>query len=103
MWRLAHSKGSGWLLTPTIQTWASIGTGKFTPLGTAQPGAGFSAWQLGSNYFLSKRTNLYAIYGQFSQGASNYSAALRPAAAALNNNSYSLNSNSYAVGVRHTF
>jgi predicted porin len=101
--RTAQQIGVNSYVTPTIQTWASIGTGKFTPLGTAQPGAGFSAWQLGSNYYLSKRTNLYAIYGQYSQGASNYSSTLNAAGANLNNNSFSLNSNSYAVGVRHTF
>ena len=97
--RTAQQIGVNSYITPTIQTWASVGTGKFTPLGTAQPGAGFSAWQLGSNYFLSKRTNLYAIYGQYSQGASNYSPTLGGAAI----NSYSLRADSYALGVRHTF
>ena len=86
-------------ITPTIEAWASGGTGKFTPYGSGQPSANFNAWQLGSNYYLSKRTNLYGIYGQFAQSQANYSSTIGGTA----NQTYVNNSNSYAVGVRHTF
>jgi predicted porin len=86
-------------ITPTIESWASAGTGRFTPLGISQQAVNFNAWQLGSNYYLSKRTNLYGIYGQFQQAQGNYATTLGGVA----NQQYSNNSNSYAVGVRHTF
>jgi hypothetical protein len=58
-----------------------------------------TSWQIGSNYWLSKRTNLYAIYGQV--GTSNVSI--------INNangtpaNPASFNASNYAIGLRHTF
>jgi predicted porin len=79
-------------ITPKIEGWASIGNGRYRTFGENAPTANMNAWQLGSNYWLSKRTNLYAIYGQqnISQAASTtYSG--------------SSNANNYAVGVRHTF
>jgi len=51
-------------ITPTIQGWASVGNGKINAFGTGEPNQSFTAWQAGANYYLSKRTNLYAIYGQ---------------------------------------
>jgi len=95
-------------ITPTIESWASVGTGKLT-VSTASAGtnsfvngnssigsnsANFGAFQLGTNYWLSKRTNLYAIYGQERTSNQNYT---------LNANPTSYNSNSYALGLRHTF
>lgn len=79
-------------ITPTIEGWASIGNGRYRTFGENAPTANMNAWQLGSNYWLSKRTNLYAIYGQqnISQAAS----------ATYNGSS---NANNYAVGLRHTF
>jgi predicted porin len=56
--------------------------------------ANFGGFQLGSNYWLSKRTNLYAIYGQ--QRTSNQSWT-------QNGNPTSYNANNYALGLRHTF
>jgi len=58
--------------TKTIEGWASVGTGKvtnayFATQGTLTAvntvGATMSAYQLGANYWLSKRTNLYGIFG----------------------------------------
>jgi predicted porin len=80
--------------TPKIESWASIGNGRITGFGANEPTANIGAWQIGSNYILSKRTNLYAIYGQ--NGTSNASNTAQGA-----NTSY--NANNYAVGVRHTF
>jgi len=80
--------------TPKIESWASAGTGRLTTFGASGPTANLVGWQLGSNYILSKRTNLYAIYGQNS--TSNVSTT-------LNANPASYSSNNYAVGLRHTF
>jgi len=109
--RTAQQIGVRSFVTPTIETWASVGTGKLTvsnsgganatatnnmaPSATiGSNAANFGAFQLGSNYWLSKRTNLYAIYGQERTSNQNY---------VLNANPTSYNMNSYAVGVRHTF
>jgi predicted porin len=86
-------------ITPTIEAWASAGVGRYTAMGSGTPTQNFNAWQLGSNYYLSKRTNLYAIYGQTmtSSGTGTYtsgSATVSTQSAAASN---------YAIGVRHTF
>jgi len=92
--RNAQQIGVRSYITPTIEAWASGALGKYTAYGYNNPSANVTAWQIGSNYWLSKRTNLYAIYGQ--TGTSNVSV--------LNNqNPSSTNANNYAVGVRHTF
>jgi len=87
--RQAQQLGVRGYWTPTIESWASIGNGKTTTFGASQPTANFIGYQVGSNYWLSKRTNLYAIYGQNNVS----SASTNP----------SLGSNSYAAGLRHTF
>ena len=81
-------------ITPTIEAWAQGGLGKVTAFGSSNPAANMTSWQVGSNYYLSKRTNLYAIYGQV--GTSNVSVV-------NNTNPASFNASNYAVGVRHTF
>jgi len=89
-------------ITPTIEGWASAGVGTFTPFGNGQTSAHFNAWQLGSNYWLSKRTNLYAIYGQYAQANATYNTYSSTGTVSGTYNT-SVNANSYAVGVRHTF
>jgi predicted porin len=79
-------------ITPKIETWASIGSGRFTAYGSSNPTANINAYQLGANYILSKRTNLYGIFG----GQNTSTVQTRTA-------SGSANVNQYAVGVRHTF
>ena len=79
-------------ITPTIEAWAQGGLGKMTAFGSANPAANLTSWQIGSNYYLSKRTNLYAIYGQ--QLNSNGAASGVTTSSGASN---------YAVGVRHTF
>ena len=91
-------------ITPTVEAWIAGSVGKYSSLpqivstgaGAAYtPGqANLTAMQVGANYYLSKRTNLYAIYGQ--QGSSNV-------ALSATGNTTSANVNNYAVGVRHTF
>jgi predicted porin len=90
--RQAEQIGVRSYITPTIEAWASAGLGRYTSFGVNSPTANFNGWQLGSNYYLSKRTNLYAIYGQTL--TSNAAAGSTTTSAGLNN---------YAIGVRHTF
>jgi len=105
--RTAQQIGVRSYITPTIESWASAGMGKLTvnaltassatlvasaPAGVTS--ANFGGFQLGTNYWLSKRTNLYAIYGQQRTSDAKY---------ATNGSTTAYNSNDYAVGVRHTF
>ena len=92
--RTAQEIGVRGNLTKTVQGWASIANGRMQAFGNGEPTANINAWQVGANYLLSKRTNLYAIYGQ--NGTSNASNTVR-------GNTLSYNSNNYALGVRHTF
>ena len=96
--RTAEQIGVRSFITPTIEAWGSAGLGRVQAMGAGQPTANFNAWQLGSNYWLSKRTNLYAIYGATT--TSNY-ATVNSAGATTAINSGS--GQNYAVGVRHTF
>ncbi|QWD02323.1 porin [Polynucleobacter paneuropaeus] len=100
--RQAEEIGVRSYITPTIESWASASIGTFTPMGYNQNSVHMNAWQLGSNYYLSKRTNLYAIYGQYAQANGTYNtySSNGNAAGTFNTN---MNVNSYAVGVRHTF
>jgi predicted porin len=88
--RTAQQIGVRSYITPTIESWASVGTGKVKYTNLNQS-ANFFGYQLGSNYYLSKRTNLYAIYGQSQTSSS-----------AITGN-VGAGANQYAVGVRHTF
>ena len=99
--RQAEQIGVRSFVTPTVEAWASAGVGTFTPYGLNQNSAHFNAWQLGSNYWLSKRTNLYAIYGQYAQANATYVSTTTAGASTTGNSSN--NANSYAVGIRHTF
>lgn len=94
--RTAQQIGVRGNLTKTIEAWASGGTGRFSTSGGTTPviavnpsTVNFTGYQLGSNYWLSKRTNLYAIFG--STQAS--STAGIP----------SEGGSSYGLGLRHTF
>ena len=94
--RTAQQIGVRSYITPTIESWASIGTGKYkgAPLNasTAAASVNFVGWQLGGNYYLSKRTNLYAIYGQGQTSSSVTGTA-----------GSGSSQNQYTVGMRHTF
>ena len=82
-------------ITPTIEAWANVGNGNFKAYGTGSPTANFTAYQLGANYWLSKRTNLYTIFGSTQTSASGATTSLPQGTAA--------GGNQYALGVRHTF
>ena len=90
--RSAEQIGVRSYITPSIEAWAAGSLGRYTSFGMNQPTANMNAWQLGSNYYLSKRTNLYAIYGQ--QLISNSAAGSTTISGGVSN---------YAIGVRHTF
>jgi predicted porin len=97
--RTAQQIGVRSFVTPTIEAWASAGTGRFEGQNLAQSAAAlsvkssasqnFTGYQLGSNYWLSKRTNMYAIYGSTQVSSSGVA--------------MSEGGSSYGVGVRHTF
>jgi len=91
--RSAQQLGVRSFITPKIEGWASIGNGRYQAYGTGEPTANFTGYQLGTNYLLSKRTNLYAIYGSSQTSTVNGGTAIQGAAG----------NSSYAVGVRHTF
>ncbi|MBU3549719.1 porin, partial [Polynucleobacter sp. MWH-Berg-3C6] len=61
--RSAQEIGVRSFITPTIEGWASVGNGRYTSYGVGAPTANIIGYQLGGNYWLSKRTNLYTIYG----------------------------------------
>jgi predicted porin len=88
-------------VTKTVTAWASAGMGKMNNTGSNGPTANFNGWQLGTDYNLSKRTNLYAIYGQ--TATSNASTGGYASLTAPSAQPTSYNASSYAVGVRHTF
>jgi predicted porin len=97
--RSAEQIGVRSFITPTIEAWASGGLGRYTGFGSNA--ANMTAWQIGSNYWLSKRTNLYAIYGM--AGTSNVSTPTTINGSTANINPASGNVSNYAIGVRHTF
>lgn len=99
--RSAQQIGVRGNLTKTVEMWANAGTGSFTPYGNNQQSANMNAYQVGSNYWLSKRTNLYAIFGAYSQSTKPYTSTI--AAGTSTTGVAAVNANNYAVGVRHTF
>ena len=95
--RTAQQIGVRSYITPKIEGWASAGNGRYDAFGTTAPTVNFNAWQLGSNYWLSKRTNLYAIYGQTLTSSTGGSATVAV------DGGGGAKASQYAVGVRHTF
>lgn len=91
--RAAEQIGVRSYITPKIEAWASAGLGRYTTFGASTPTANFNGWQLGSNYYLSKRTNVYAIYGQTLTSTASTNAGVTTGGGM----------NNYAIGVRHTF
>jgi len=96
--RSAEQIGVRSFITPVIEAWASAGLGRYSAFGAGQPTANFNAYQIGANYWLSKRTNLYAIVG--AENTSTY-ATVNSAGVTTGINSY--NVNGYGLGLRHTF
>lgn len=90
--RSAQQIGVRGFVSPKIEPWATVGNGRFDQYGSGTPTVNFIGYQVGSNYWLSKRTNLYAIYG-----ASNSTSST------VNTAGSDSGRNAYAMGVRHTF
>jgi predicted porin len=86
--RSAQEIGVRGYATKTIEYWGSIGNGRYQLYGTNNPTANISGYQLGSNYWMSKRTNLYAIFG------ANQTSSTSAGAGSVSQ---------YSLGVRHTF
>ena len=102
--RSAQQIGVRSQITPTVLAWASAGTGRINPNGTGIESAEINGYQIGAQYNLSKRTNLYGIFGASStSNAKNGAYAASPTTVSLSAAPYSANQNSYAIGVRHTF
>jgi predicted porin len=87
--RTAQQIGARGFITSKVEGWASVGNGRYNAFGVNQATADFTAYQLGTNYWLSKRTNLYAIAGSTQTSSTSVAGAL--------------SGNMYATGVRHTF
>jgi len=98
--RTAQQIGVRAPLGKNVQVWASGGTGKINNNGNGAPEGSFNGWQLGSDYFLSKRTNLYAIYGQTATSNFKTGASLATSSSTANT---SYNAYSYAVGIKTVF
>ena len=95
--RSAQQIGVRGNITKTIEAWASGGTGRYdagllngiTATPVARATQNFTGYQVGANYWLSKRTNAYAIFGSTQVSSSSVN--------------ISEGASSYGVGVRHTF
>jgi len=75
-------------ITPAVELFASYSKGKYQATAGTQS-FGISGYQLGGYYNLSKRTNLYAIYGAANQDTTTSSGAAKDSQA--------------VAGIRHTF
>jgi predicted porin len=89
--RTAYQLGARGNVTKTIEAWGSAGMGSYKTAADVASNE-FFGYQVGSNYILSKRTNLYGIFGYTQAGASRVNGV--PGGAQSYN---------YAAGVRHTF
>ena len=89
-------------MTPTISAYATYGLGNAAYFGQGLIGANFRTAQMGVDYYLSKRTNLYVAAGTFNQ-SSNGSNAGAAIATASGNGGVGTSGANYALGLRHTF
>ena len=87
--RTAQQIGIRGFYAPKLEGWASVGNGRYQAFGTNNPTANFTGYQVGSNYWLSKRTNLYAIYGSTQTASTSGTGAF--------------GGTQYATGIRYTF
>ena len=102
--RSANQIGVRSQLTPTISAYATYGLVNSAYFGNAATtqGANGRTYQLGVDYYLSKRTNLYGALGGVNQ-SSNGSVVSSAVATAASNGGVGTNATNYAVGIRHTF
>jgi len=86
--RSAQEIGARGYITKTVEGWASVGNGRWNALGAGNPTANIVGYQAGANYWMSKRTNLYAIFGSTSTSATSMGSFIQT---------------QYSLGARHTF
>jgi len=93
-------------LTATIQVFATAGLGKSQYYSAADASispSSFRTSQLGADYYLSKRTNLYALYGSVNQSSNGNTGGGATIAGQAAVGGVSTGATNYALGVRHTF
>jgi predicted porin len=100
--RSAQQIGVRGNISPKIELWASGGLGRVSTFGASNPTQNFTGYQLGANYILSKRTNLYGIFGATNTSTGTGTVELSNGTTSATRN-FSSNANNYGVGVRHTF
>jgi len=100
--RTASQVGVRGNITPVISAYATAGMGNSTLYGASIPKQNFRMMQIGSDYYLSKRTNLYVAYGSYNQSSNGTNTAYNANTAAGLGNIATSGAN-YAAGIRHTF
>jgi predicted porin len=90
--RSAQQIGVRGNIRSNIDAWLSVGNGKFDQYGSTNGSVSFTGYQVGSNYYLSKRTNLYGIFGSTQSSGDQQTTA-----------GAGSSKNMYAAGIRHTF
>jgi len=95
--RLANQIGVRSQLTPVVSAYATYGLTNSTYFGQSLPAANGRTFQVGVDYYLSKRTNLYVAGGAANQSSNG------TVAAGTTNVGAGSSANNYAVGIRHTF
>jgi predicted porin len=93
--RTGYEIGVRSFITSKVEGWASGGMGRYNAPGVQGNTANLTGYQLGTNYWLSKRTNLYGIVGANNVAGTNVTA--------LGGTTPKRDIFQYAVGVRHTF
>jgi predicted porin len=101
--RSAQQIGVRGNVSPKVELWASGGLGRNQSFGASQPTQNFTGYQIGANYILSKRTNLYGIFGATNTSTTNVGTAELANGRTSSPATFSANANNYGVGVRHTF
>ena len=100
--RSAQQIGVKGNITPTISAFATAGMGKSRYWGQGVAPTNFTTVQLGADYFLSKRTNLYALYGSVNQATNGTNGTGNPSSGTTAGE-YAVGATNYALGIRHTF
>jgi predicted porin len=93
--RSATAIGVRSYVTKTVEVWASGATGSYTgatvTASNVTPKTNINAYQVGANYWLSKRTNMYGMFGTNTSSSNNSLAGAGTSVSQA------------AIGVRHTF
>ena len=101
--RSANQIGVRSQLTPVISAYATYGLTNSAYWGQGLPSANGRGYQIGVDYYLSKRTNLYVAGGAVNQSSNGYNVTGASVATSAANGGVGTSASNYAVGVRHTF